>query len=340
MTEHVIHRYWCGTCKRIVEPVIATALPKSTLGLRTVVYTAWLHYCLGLTLDKIVALLNVSAHFKITAGGLCHAWRNLAAVLQPAYDQIGGCARASAVLHGDETGWRVNGKTHWLWCFTNTDLAYFVIDRCRGSPVVLKILGELFSGVLITDFFGAYNRIAALAKQKCLAHLLRELAKVDVLDSTPAWRFFRRKLKRLLKDAFRLASQRDAFSPAQLARKKSRFLVRLMELCAFPHANRHARRLSRRLLRYQNELFTFLDHPQVPPDNNHAERQIRPAVIMRKNSYCNRSRQGADAQALLMSVFRTLQLRGLHPVQTVIAMVEKQLQSGQPSVLPSRASIG
>ena len=41
-------------------------------------------------------------------------------------------------------------------------------------------------------------------------------------------------------------------------------------------------------------------------DNNHAERTIRPAVIIRKNSYGNRSQRGADCQAVLMSIFRTL----------------------------------
>ena len=37
------------------------------------------------------------------------------------------------MLHADETGWRVDGKTHWLWCFTTTDLTYYMIDRSRGS---------------------------------------------------------------------------------------------------------------------------------------------------------------------------------------------------------------
>jgi len=51
----------------------------------------------------------------------------------------------------------------------------------------------------------------------------------------------------------------------------------------------------------------------VPSDNNHGERQIRPAVIIRKNSLCNRSEQGAATQAILMSIYRTLKLRGLSP---------------------------
>jgi transposase len=60
-----------------------------------------------------------------------------------------------------------------------------------------------------------------------------------------------------------------------------------------------------------------VDQPGVPFDNNHAERSIRPAVIIRKNSYGNRSQRGADCQSVLMSVFRTLKQRGHDPVTTV-----------------------
>lgn len=338
VTEHRIHGYWCSQCGRIVEAHFTDALPKCVLGLRTVVYSAWLHFGLGLTLDKIIQLLNVSASFKVSPGGLQRAWRQLALNLLPAYEQLSALARESAVLHADETGWRVNGVTHWLWCFTSPTLVFFVIDRCRGSPVVWRALGESFGGTLITDFYAAYNDIAALAKQRCLVHLLRELAKVDVYDRTTGWLHFRARLRRLLKDAFRLARQKRSLSRKALARRKRLLLQRLDDLCVLRYPNRNARRLANRLQRYRDEIFTFLDRPGVPPDNNHAERQVRPAVIIRKNSYGNRSRDGAAAQALFMSLFRTLHLRGHHPVDALTDMVKGSLASGLPPALPEIVS--
>jgi transposase len=340
VTEHRIHRYWCSLCRRIVEPAFTDALPKCVLGLRTVVYSAWLHYGLGLTLDKIVELLNVSASFKVSSGGLLRAWRNLALALCPAYDRLAAQARQSAVLHADETGWRVNGSTHWLWCFTSPTLVFFLIDRCRGSPVVLKVLGESFDGVLVTDFYAAYNKIAALSKQRCLVHLFRELAKVDLYDGTDGWKHFRARLRRLLKDAFRLARKKRSLSRKTLARRKQRLLDRLDDLCVLRYPNGNARRLAKRLQRHRDEIFTFLDHPGVAPDNNHAERQVRPAVIIRKNSYGNRSHEGAEVQAVLMSLFRTLHLRRHHPVEALTNMVAATLTSGTPPVLPEIASHG
>ncbi|MGI6455003.1 MAG: IS66 family transposase [bacterium] len=76
-------------------------------------------------------------------------------------------------------------------------------------------------------------------------------------------------------------------------------------------------RLSRRLQKYWEELLTFLNVPEVPATNNHAEREIRPAVIMRKVIQGNRSDRGARTQAILVRIFRTLKNRNCNPVVSI-----------------------
>ena len=76
-------------------------------------------------------------------------------------------------------------------------------------------------------------------------------------------------------------------------------------------------RLAKRLRRHWDHLFTFLDKPAVPFENNLAERAIRPAVILRQAGQSNRSERGAATQALMMTVLRTLKLGGLDPIRTV-----------------------
>ncbi len=93
-------------------------------------------------------------------------------------------------------------------------------------------------------------------------------------------------------------------------------------------------RLTGRLRRYRDALFTFLDYPDVPSDNNQAEREIRPAVIIRKNSLCNRSAAGANAQAIMMSVYRTLKLRGLDPLETIVSALRGYISAGTLPPLP------
>jgi hypothetical protein len=84
-------------------------------------------------------------------------------------------------------------------------VTYYVINRSRASPVVLRFFKKAFAGVLVSDFWGAYNAIVCAQKQKCLAHLLNELKKVaKYKDTSKDWKEFSKRLKRLLRDALRL----------------------------------------------------------------------------------------------------------------------------------------
>jgi transposase len=209
VTEHHLPRQWCATCKKFVSPTVPDALPGASFGHRLIVLTAWLHYALGLTLSQIVEVLRYQLRFQLSAGGLVDAWQRYAAVLYPWYEQIGVEARAAGVLHADETGWRINGLTHWLWCFTTKGVTYYMIDRSRGSPALSKFFTSAFDGVLVTDFWAAYNAVVCAARQACLPHLFRELDKVDEHNGSPAWKAFAKKLKRLLRDAMRLRRRDD-----------------------------------------------------------------------------------------------------------------------------------
>lgn len=335
VTEHTIHRDWCPKCKKQVEPAVPDALPKATLGNRVLVLSAWLHYALGNTLSQIVEVFNFHLQMKITSGGLIGMWYRLQAILYPWYEQIQREALRSAVLHADESGWRVDGKTHWLWCFTTPNLTFYMIDRSRGSPALMKFFIEEFRGTLVTDFWGAYNAVACALRQTCLAHLLRELEQTEKYKSPGThWPAFAKRLRRLLGDAIRLWRRRRELSAATYASRRRRLAARLQALIDTPWKDAHAKRLIKRLRRHQDDLFTFLDQEDVPFDNNAAERAIRPAVIIRKNSYGNRSQRGADCQAVLMSIFRTLKQRGHDPIQVVVTAVATYLTTGQLPSLP------
>ena len=338
VTEHHIYRYYCSGCDKIVEAPVTDALPNSTIGIRTLVLTAWLHYGLGIATTKIVRILNAAAQFKFTESGLFQAWYRLAEILKSVYEEIGQQAKESPVLHADETGWRVNGKTYWLHCLCNQVLAFFGIERSRGSPAVRKMLGEFFRGILVSDFWGGYNFIETLAKQKCLVHLLRELVKTSMNNSSSQWYAFSKKLSRLLRDAIRLRNRIDELEPEVYERRKERLHNRLQDIIDGDYEDKDCKRLVKRLRRHQNELLTFLDYPDVDWHNNRAERQLRPPISSRKNSGGNRSDRAAVTQAMMMTIFFTLKLRGQNEVDTVIQMVEDYLKNGQKPILNNKIS--
>jgi len=326
VTEHTIHRYWCPQCKRIVSPAITEALPNAMIGLRLVVLTAWLHYCVGVSVNNLVKTISVFSNLTITSGGLTQAWKNLAFRLESLYDEIGRKIAQSAVLAADETGWRLNGMTHWLWGFATSTFCYYRITKSRASPVVKEVLGRFFPGILICDFWGAYNKIDALAKQRCFYHLFTELVKVDQRNLSPGWKAFRKKLSRLLKDAVRLSEKRNQVRPEVYPRLKQRLHRRLSQFLACPYQDRDAKRLLKRLKRHRNELFTFLEFEGVSPYNNHAEQQMRPPVLIRKVSQQNRSEEGAQTQAILMTLFRSAHLQGHNPVELLLATAKVALE--------------
>lgn len=336
VTEHIIYGYWCRHCRKIVYPKVTDALPNANIGLRLVVFTAWLHYLVGVSVNNIVRLLSTVMNFNVSAGGLTQAWKKLALTLEPVYVGIAKNIKTSAVLNADETGWRVNGMTHWLWCFATKNLCYYVIDRSRGSPVLHKFFGKIFHGILICDFWGAYNKLCALAKQRCFFHLFTELVKVDKRNQSAEWAAFRKKLSRLLKDAIRLQSN-SQLTADRFTKRKQRLYFRLEKLTASAYEDKDVCRLIKRLKRHKDEMFTFLDHKGVSPYNNHGEQQMRKPAIARKISHQNRSNDGAKTQAILMSILRSVELQEKNPVETTLLTVKKLIHPAE--IIPPEASL-
>lgn len=360
-TEYVIPGHWCPQCKKHIEPLVSAALPGSAIGNRLAAMTVVFHDGLGLTIDQTREVLLSPLRTQVSAGGLIDLWRRLAEVLLPWYERIGREARAAAVLHADETGWRVDGDTHWLWCFGNHATCFYMIDEGRGSGALKTFFTEAFKGVLVHDFWRPYERVrleGAGEHQCCLAHLLRELDHVEEHtlphkppDRAAEWSAFVKMLRRRLRDGIRLRRRKD-FTPERYAARIRRIDARLVALAQGPpgrragpdgrvdYADPDARRLATRLRRHQDELFTFLDRPEADWNNNLAERLIRPAVILRKNSQCNRSQRGAATQAVLMSIHRTLKLRGIDPRQAIADALATYAATGTLPPLPSAVEEG
>lgn len=139
----------------------------------------------------------------------------MARALRPWYEQIAEQLRNTACLHADETGWRVDGQTHWLWCFCDTQSCLYLIDRSRGTQALRRFFTEAFAGTLVSDFWAAYELVACDDRQYCLVHLLRELEKVDERNRSAAWPAFARLLRRLVRDGI-LVAQADRLHARQV----------------------------------------------------------------------------------------------------------------------------
>ena len=304
------HRYYCSGCQRMVTaPYAPEEIPHSDWGPHILTHAVLFKYVHGLPFNKIRTAFAQLADLTVSEGGLAEALQRLARWLNVETQELLKAIQTSHAVHVDETGWKLNGINHWLWAFVTERLAYYRIDPSRGSTVPKTVLTDRFRGTVISDFFSAYNRLK-VPQQKCWAHLLRELREGAKKDLSQEYRTAHRSLRRIFLDARRLSRVRRKLPAATVLHRSSLLSERLLAWGASPYRSKTLQRLSERILKHHHQLLTFLKQPKVPMDNNHAERWIRPHVIIRKRSYQSRSPTGVLTHAHLMSLVETLALQG------------------------------
>jgi len=198
-----------------------------------------------------------------------------------------------------------------LWDFVNSEAALYRIEKSRGSEVVKDTLGEDYQGTLISDFYSAYNdKIKAKNKQKCITHLLREIKEIEEknkFQNESIEQIFCENLKSIFKEALEMWNKFRTQEKTWEELKQFKEIIAkvLTELVLYHSENKDIQRIIKRLVKHNKELLTFLDHPEIEPTNNRAERHLRSNVIMRKITFGNRSQTGVRNHQVIMSILET-----------------------------------
>ena len=270
---------------------------------------------MGIPFGKVARILSSATELEISRSTLARASQRLARKCQPTYARLILRLRQSDVVHVDETGWKIGGHSAWLWVFTNDDISLYVIDPSRAHEVVKAILGTEYAGVLVSDCFLAYDPLTC-TQSKCTAHLLRRCKELQEIKGGRAVQFTR-DLARLLRAAMTLKERRQKLSVRGYPVACGRLEAALDRLLARHLTDADNARFAKTLRKQRRRLLTFLYHDAVAPTNNAAERELRPAVIVRKTGGCNRTDAGAEAHAVLASVLRTCRKQGFDPVEVL-----------------------
>ena len=301
-----VHRYWCRNCKKIIDAPVKDAFPNSRFGVETYLLVAFFKFGLGLTYGKIVELLGIAYGLEVSKGALPQMLDTLAGEFGEHYNELKEELRRSPYVNGDETSWRKNGKNWWLWAFVGKWTMFYTIENSRGKKIPKKVLGKDYGGTVGSDFLGAYNYVGK-SWQKCGVHLDRDLEETAKRKPKGSEFFiFKKRLRRILKDGRRL-KEREKRTLA-LEEGKVHLEDRIIALCEDSWKDSDCKRLVKRLRRHTKNLFTFLVKDGVTPDNNIAERAIRPAVIMRKNSYGSRGNNGIVTTPILLTTLQTCKM--------------------------------
>lgn len=230
------------------------------------------------------------------------------------------------------------GQSWWLWCFCCADATAYLLDESRGHPALERFFGEELGGILVSDCWAAYDAVGRTTPT-CWPHLVRELKEVDAgSEGAGDGPELAKRRRRIFGDAVRLELARGVKSPPEYDRKLSRLHGRIVELSIGDGTNTPAQRLAKRWHKYGAELLTFVEFAGVPSSNNHAEREVRPAVLIRKASCGNQSEAGATTRAVVMSVFRTLKNRGRDAMTVVADASRAYTATGTLPPLPEKSS--
>jgi len=235
----------------------------------------------GVTYRKMTRFCLDALGITLSPSGIVGVIDRSTKLLVPAYDDIQSMLREQNIMHADETGWKVNGQSGYIWAFCNKSLSYFYCNQSRSSEIPKSILGENFSGTLICDYYAGYN--FAKKTQRCLVHLLRAIHdERKVLPGSKSLELFEVKLKGIIESGLEIQALAEGNKKDRELKKLER---RLDALCNMRISKGRSTVLLNRLKKHKESTLRFVKDPEIEYHNNRAERSIRPLVISRKMSF-------------------------------------------------------
>ena len=351
--KRVIHRpRWRRTCECASSPVEVSAPPVPRLFANTLYGTSfWARFLCehGACLRPVhrVAAWMSGQGLAVSPGTLANSLKRFVPLFEPLAEAILAHQNQAALRHADETTWRVQelrgedrSSRAWLWTSVSSDAVYFHIDPSRSAEAAHKLFAEaLIYTVIVCDRYSAYKRLVGMlgglvTLAFCWAHMRRDFiecaaGQVNLTQWCQGWiervaSIYRLNEARLEHYDPGVKRQTPAFNAAQTALEEALagvFAHAKEELAGLPDKAREGKAL-RSLLNHREGLSVFVDRPQVPLDNNRAERFLRGPAIGRRLSFGSDSEDGARFTAMMYSVVGTLSMNGIDVLRWFQAWLE------------------
>jgi transposase len=320
VTDHVLLERVCPLCGVAYVPTLTAAdgvVGQHRFGPNLLALIGTWREVGRLPVRVIQTLLRTLFAVHVSLGAITGTLHTLAVRGTDQVDAIREAIRTSPVVNADETGWREDGQNGYVWQVSTPTNCYFERGR-RTNEQIDRILGKDFAGVLVSDFYAAYNHFPG-EKQRCWAHLLRDVR--DVLATHPADLAVQR-WGRLLRRLFHTTRDHPGADPVARRHTRQRAEAILTRVCTpFLDAAVPQRVLCQRIIAHLHELFTFVTNPAVPPTNNQAERTFRPLVIARKIWGGTRSEPGSLDAMRRASLVATWHRQGRNPFTEFLALL-------------------
>jgi predicted RecB family nuclease len=265
---------------------------------------------LRLAQRAIAESLNQLFGFNLNAGSIQVLKTDAAQLYKVTYETILNKIVTGKLLHADETKIDLIGKEGFVWVVTSMkEVAYFYTETREGDTIQAMLQG--FGGVLVSDFYAAYDAINC-PQQKCLIHLIRDL-NGDLLKQP-----FNTELGELVRDFALLLKAMietiDQFGLKTYYLRKHKISVErfFKKLSRRDYESEVAVNYKKRFEKNRDKLFTFLEHDDVPWNNNNAEHAIKAFARLRNVIGGTSSDNGIQEYLTLLSIYETCKYKGIY----------------------------
>ncbi len=333
----------CQACPGIVSaPLPPKLIPKGMFSIGFWVRLLMEKFLFQRPLYRVCQALQLEGLF-VSQGTLTGGLQRIQELLLPLYAGILERSRAANHWHMDETRWMVfeeiEGKTGhrwWLWVIVTSDTCAYVLDPSRSAEVPKTHLPADVKGIVSADRYSVYKSLGEnIDVAYCWGHVRRDFIRVrDGYKKLRAWgeswiarinELFHKNSKRLevLSDAEAFGARNTALGQALTSMEKARD-QELAQTTLHPAR----RKVLQSLHNHWEGLMIFFDHPQIPMDNNEAERRLRNPVLGRKNYYGSGSVWSGALSAMLFTIFQTLLVNHIDPQKFLLAYFQACAEHG------------
>ena len=350
-------RRYRPTCTCAAHPGIVTApppprlIPKSILGVSIWVMVLLDKYLFYRPTYRLLADWSTLG-LDLSLGTVTDGLKHLVPLLEPVYDALVKRSQGQALWHADETRWQVfatiEGKVgyRWyLWVFHSRQVVIFILAAGRSHKVPQEHLGPVEGpAIMVVDRYKAYQKVdkvkdGLIVLAFCWAHVRRDfLTAARNWPDQEAWAmgWVQRigELYRLNEARLEVRADAVAFAAADGALRAAVTAFESggeVELEA-PEIHPARRKVLESLGNHWTGLTVFVEHPEVPMDNNTAERSERGPVVGRKNYYGSGAVWSGRLAAITFSLFQTLCLWGLNPRLWLTAYLQACAEAGGRAV--------
>jgi transposase len=338
VTEHRLHSQCCDGCGHATQAQLPDGVPQGAFGPRLQAALALFTGCYHVSKRIVQSALGDLFGVDLSLGSVSATEQNVSAALEvPVTEAHQHVQQSTGAVHADETGWREARKRAWLWIAGTALVTVFQIHASRGADAARALLGNLATGILVTDRWSAYRGWSIKMRQVCWAHLIRDFN--FIAESKGVAGVVGAALLLAAEDVFKLWYRaRDGTISRSTLKRQMKPLRERIEHLLKRGAGCHAPRVSGmclEILTVQEAMWTFVRVEGVEPTNNFGERNLRPAVLWRKGSFGTHSEAGSRFAERMMTVVATLRLQHRNVFDYLVKASEAHLhRQAAPSLLP------